>query len=320
MSRSRVKGFGWLFLLFLSGNFLVSNAYAETDVIKDILKRGELRVAVQSQGPPMSFIDKKGQRAGFVIDVISMMAQDMSVELKILDYDWKGLIPAVLSKKADFLAADMTPTPKRALVLNFTDPYTFVDIVLYSKTSAPFKKWQDVCERKFTVGVVQGSSNVGVLRKKCGAAKIKEFSGGAAAVAESKTGESPAAESRDAAPGTPEPDSFRETAAKIKNEELLAKVDARLERERRLLPRAKVETAFANCGRTIRGKIELIETWADDLAGVCGGDATALRVRMRELLRDFQTDLAAALAALPTEDADDADDEHGGTDAENRAA
>ncbi|TDJ48412.1 MAG: amino acid ABC transporter substrate-binding protein [Nitrospina sp.] len=183
MSRSRVKGFGWLFLLFLSGNFLVSNAYAETDVIKDILKRGELRVAVQSQGPPMSFIDKKGQRAGFVIDVISMMAQDMSVELKILDYDWKGLIPAVLSKKADFLAADMTPTPKRALVLNFTDPYTFVDIVLYSKTSAPFKKWQDACDKKFTIGVVQGSSNVGVLRKKCGAAKIKEFSGGAAAVA-----------------------------------------------------------------------------------------------------------------------------------------
>ena len=182
------------------------------------------------------------------------------------------------------------------------------------------KRWPDLRHgerRKLQIDIAELRVR---RRRELDPVKVDNPIGGAAAVAESKTGESPAAESRDAAPGTPEPDSFRETAAKIKNEELLAKIDARLERERRLLPRAKVETAFANCGRTIRGKIELIETWADDLAGVCGGDATALRVRMRELLRDFQTDLAAALAALPTEDADDADDEHGGTDAENRAA
>jgi len=183
MLQRGVKGIGSALVLFLLVNCFVSDSHAETDIIKEILKRGELRVAVQSQGPPMSFIDKKGDRAGFVIEVIKMMAQDMGVELKILDYDWKGLIPAVLSKKADFLAADMTPTPKRALVLNFTNPYTFVDIVLYSKKSAPFKKWQDACERKFTIGVVQGSSNIGVLRKKCSTAKVKQFSGGSAAVA-----------------------------------------------------------------------------------------------------------------------------------------
>lgn len=183
MLQRSVKGFGPALVLLLLTIGFVSDSHAETDIIKEILKRGELRVAVQSQGPPMSFVSKKGERAGFVIDVIKMMAQDMGVELKILDYDWKGLIPAVLSKKADFLAADMTPTPRRALVLNFTNPYTFVDIVLYSKKSAPFKKWQDACKKKFTIGVVQGSSNVGVLRKKCQAAKVKQFSGGSAAVA-----------------------------------------------------------------------------------------------------------------------------------------
>jgi len=46
------------------------------------------------------------------MEVITMMAKDMGVELKILDYDWKGLIPAVVSGKADFLAADMTPNAK----------------------------------------------------------------------------------------------------------------------------------------------------------------------------------------------------------------
>lgn len=184
MLQGSVKRFSSVLVLFLLAISSGSDSHADTDVIKEILKRGQLRVAVQSQGPPMSFVDKKGDRAGFAIDVIKMMAEDMGVELILLNYDWKGLIPAVLSKKADLVAADMTPTPKRALVLNFTTPYTYVDIILYSKKSAPFKKWQDVCKKGFTIGATQASSNVAVLKEKCKGAKIKEFSGGAAAIAQ----------------------------------------------------------------------------------------------------------------------------------------
>lgn len=75
---------------------------ATADVLEDIVKRGELRVAVQTQGPPVSFVDKNGERTGFAIEVVKMMAADMGVELVLLDYDWKGLIPAVNSGKADF--------------------------------------------------------------------------------------------------------------------------------------------------------------------------------------------------------------------------
>ncbi len=116
---------------------------ASADVLLDIVKRGELWVAVQTQGPPVSFVDKNGERTGFAIEVVKMMAEDMGVELKLLDYDWKGLIPAVNSGKADFLAADMTPNAKRTLVLSFTEPYLYSDVVLYSKKSQSFVKWQD---------------------------------------------------------------------------------------------------------------------------------------------------------------------------------
>ncbi len=157
---------------------------ASADVLKDIVKRGELRVAVQTQGPPVSFVDKNGERTGFAIEVVKMMAADMGVELKLLDYDWKGLIPAVTSGKADFLAADMTPKPKRALVLIFTEPYMYSRNVIYSKKSKSYTKWQDACVKGVSVAVVQGSSNVGVLKAKCPAATIKEFAGGGPAVAQ----------------------------------------------------------------------------------------------------------------------------------------
>jgi len=157
---------------------------AGADVVEDIVKRGELRVAVQTQGPPVSFIDKHGKRTGFAMEVIEMMAKDMGVELKVLDYDWKGLIPAVRSGKADFLAADMTPNAKRTLVLSFTAPYLYSDVVIYAKKSKGFKSWQDACKSGKTVAVVQGSSNVGLLKSKCSAAQIKEFAGGGPAVAQ----------------------------------------------------------------------------------------------------------------------------------------
>ncbi len=163
---------------------IVAQGSASADVVEDIVKRGELRVAVQTQGPPVSFVDKNGARTGFAVEVVKMMAKDMGVEIKLLDYDWKGLIPAVQSGKADFLAADMTPNAKRTLVLSFTEPYLYSDVVLYSKKSQPFKAWQDACKAGVSIGVVQGSSNVGLLKQKCPTATIKEFAGGGPAVAQ----------------------------------------------------------------------------------------------------------------------------------------
>jgi polar amino acid transport system substrate-binding protein len=163
---------------------LLGIGQANADVVNDIVKRGELRVAVQTQGPPVSFIDKNGKRTGFAIEVITMMARDMGVELKILDYDWKDLIPAVASGKADFLAADMTPNPVRTLKLSFTEPYLYSDVVLFAKSSMAFISWKDACKAGKTVAVVRGSSNVSLLKEKCSDAQIKELTGGGPAVAQ----------------------------------------------------------------------------------------------------------------------------------------
>ena len=52
-------------------------------------------------------------------------------------------IVAVRSGKVDFLAADMTPNAKRTLVLSFTEPYLYSDVVLYAKKSKGFASWED---------------------------------------------------------------------------------------------------------------------------------------------------------------------------------
>jgi len=61
--------------------------------------QSELRVAVQTQGSPFSFVDKQGNRTGSSVEFCRLIAEEMGVEVKFLDYDWDGLIPALLSKK-----------------------------------------------------------------------------------------------------------------------------------------------------------------------------------------------------------------------------
>ena len=92
-----------------------AGATAHASTLEDITKRGELRVAVQTQGPPFSMIDKNGERTGSSVELAKLMAKEMGVKVVFLDLDWDGLLPALLSGKADLLAADMTPTLARGM-------------------------------------------------------------------------------------------------------------------------------------------------------------------------------------------------------------
>ncbi len=157
---------------------------AHADEMDEILKRGELRIAVQTQGPPVSFVDKNGKRTGLAIDLAEMMAKDLGVKLVIQDYDWKALIPALLAGKVDMIAADMTPTPQRAAQLLFSRPMFYLDNVAFARTDSPLKSWKDVNAEGKLVGATQASSYSEVAKKFTPKATLKEFSGGTVDVAQ----------------------------------------------------------------------------------------------------------------------------------------
>jgi len=117
---------------------------ASAGTLDEIAKRGQLRIAVQTQGAPFSFVDRNGERTGSSIDLCKMIAKEMGVKVKFLNYDWDGLIPALLSKKADMLAADMTPTLKRAMKIAFAEPYMYTGSVVFVKQNSPIKTLEDV--------------------------------------------------------------------------------------------------------------------------------------------------------------------------------
>ncbi len=158
----------------------LSTSAAKADIMDDILQRGELRVGVQTQGEPVSFIDKNGNRSGLAIDIVQMMADDLNVKLVIQDYDWKGLIPALLSNKFDIIAADMTPTPQRTAQLLFSRPFFYQDTIAFVTKDSPYKTWQDLNVKGLNVGGTQGGTFVAAIKEYMPEATVKEFASGPA--------------------------------------------------------------------------------------------------------------------------------------------
>ncbi len=164
-------------LAFFITVFLSSTAFAETTMEK-IVRTGKLTIAVQTQGPPVSFINKAGKRTGVAIELARMMAKDMGVELVIQDYDWKGLIPALKSGKADLIAADMTPTAKRHMQVIFTRPVFFSENIAYALKSKGYTSWKDLNKKGITVGATQASTYATAVTDMMPKATLKEYAGG----------------------------------------------------------------------------------------------------------------------------------------------
>jgi polar amino acid transport system substrate-binding protein len=158
------------------GGWVCVDAVAGT--LEEIAQRGELRVACQTQGPPFSFIDKNGKRAGSSIELCELMAKEMGVKVTFLDYDWDGLIPALLSKKADILAADMTPTLKRAMRIGFSKPFMYTGSVVFVKANSPIKSVADCKKAGLKVAVLLGSTGETDAKNSFPAAEQKSYKGG----------------------------------------------------------------------------------------------------------------------------------------------
>jgi polar amino acid transport system substrate-binding protein len=151
---------------------------AAAGTLEEIAQRGELRVACQTQGPPFSFIDKNGKRTGSSVELCEMLAKDMGVKVTFLDFDWDGLIPALLSKKADLLAADMTPTIKRAMKIGFTKPFMYTGSVVFVKAGSPIKAVADAKKAGLKAAVLLGSTGENEAKKAFPQAELKSYKGG----------------------------------------------------------------------------------------------------------------------------------------------
>lgn len=114
--------------LLAASLFLFSGCKDEKQDEKKILV-----MATSADYPPFEFY-KNEEVVGFDIDLARMITKELGYELKILDMDFVGIIPALQSGKIDFAISAINPTLKRAQNVDFSQIYYHNDATfLYIK-------------------------------------------------------------------------------------------------------------------------------------------------------------------------------------------
>ncbi len=80
-------------------------------------------VASDVAWPPFEWVSAKGEKIGFDLDVMRMIAVLEGYEIEIQDIAFDSIIPAVIAGKVDIGASGFTITAERAQVVDFSSPY-----------------------------------------------------------------------------------------------------------------------------------------------------------------------------------------------------
>jgi polar amino acid transport system substrate-binding protein len=97
---------------------------AQADQLADIQKAGVVRVATFDANPPFGSIDAKSHEiVGYDVDFAKALAKSLGVKLQLVATNPANRIPLLQSGKVDLIVADITITPERAQVVDFSLPY-----------------------------------------------------------------------------------------------------------------------------------------------------------------------------------------------------
>ncbi len=134
----------------------------------------KLVMATSADYPPYEFRDTasgKNEIIGFDVDIAKFITTKLNYSLEIKDMEFNGLLPALQSKRVDFVMAGMTPTEERKKSVDFSDIYFEARNTIVSVKGSNLKKIEDLAGK--TVGVQLGSIQESEMKKEAEKVKIQ---------------------------------------------------------------------------------------------------------------------------------------------------
>jgi len=160
------------FLLFS----MVAYAADPRGTIAEIEKRGKLRIAYNCASEHYQFRDVNNHPVGMAIDLGKMIAANLDVDMEITDMDWSGLIPALLTRKTDFLATTMSTTFSRAQRVLFTKEKWYVTgVSAWARKADGYQNWEQLNAKKANIGAVAGTVSAEVAKEYLSGAKLQTY-------------------------------------------------------------------------------------------------------------------------------------------------
>ena len=132
-------------------------AEAETDAAFTTVEPGELHMATNAAFPPYEMTSDNGGYEGIDVEIATLIAQKLGLELVVDDMEFGSVITSVQSGKADMAMAGLTVTEERMKNVDFTESYaTGVQVIIVPEGS-DIQTVDDLANDKM-IGVQDGTT------------------------------------------------------------------------------------------------------------------------------------------------------------------
>lgn len=169
--------FTWMLtlLLFMSQVFPLT-ALAQTpsdssdDLLADIQERGVIRMGVASGYAPFEFIVNEGGEniiTGSDIFLGEKIAEDLGVELEIVDMEFPNLITSMEAGQIDMIISGLSYTEERDESIDFSKPYHTdkQSFNIRANDADHLSNYQDFIDQDLTVGVQENTVQETIIRQ-----------------------------------------------------------------------------------------------------------------------------------------------------------
>lgn len=154
--------------------------------VDDIKAAGKLVMLTNAEFPPYEYLGEGSEVVGIDVDICQKIADELGVELEVVNMDFDGLIPALSGGKGDLVAARLTVDPERAESVDFSEPYADAKQLIIVNADDPKVASEDDLAGK-TVGVQLGTTG-DLYMTDLGTADVKPYKSGLDAAMDLKNG------------------------------------------------------------------------------------------------------------------------------------
>lgn len=150
-------------LLLVSLLSTVITLPASANVLEEIQKRGEIRVATDLSIPPSGMLDGSMKPVGSDVETAQLLAKDWGVKLKFIETTGPTRIPNLQTGKADIIISTLSVTPQRAQVIDFSRAYAGLRSVIGAPAATKISDWNDL--KGHAITVTRGTTQDSMLTK-----------------------------------------------------------------------------------------------------------------------------------------------------------
>lgn len=144
-------------MVFLAGCTKEESVETNTEkstAIEAIKKNDKVTIGVFGDKPPFGYVDEKGERQGFDVEIAKRFAKEIlgsEDKLELVLVEAANRVAFLEANKVDVILANFTVTPERKEKVDFANPYMKVALGIVSPEDSTIKYVEDLKGKKLIV-------------------------------------------------------------------------------------------------------------------------------------------------------------------------